>query len=916
MKVKASNLVGKGTLEKILVSDQSVKAGDELALVSTVNGKIVITSPYDGTITKLAMPGTKIKNGSVIASILNKNKTSDKHIPNDSVSSESFERMSSKWHEIKEKDFDDDFSGFAVKGSKYNVDPFNTTNIKNEKPISNKVLDENEIQPKRVVDTINRKNKEDNVLSTPFASKDIFQKMRNDIAKAVEKSSDDYEKETKILDKLKSAEYKLLQQNHNYNSKEKKSDIYIKSSTTKPSNAADIILGSFQSSDSINKSSDWKNLITNRKNKLHSENNFEKLELDSKNKIVNSIDDLDEDGRPKILRNLINKRLENFHIKNALDQHEPVGDETIGKKTRGYTLEDIKDQSVISNFKKNPVPFLEHQKEAEYIDANGNIVSSKNNTPKLGSNFSQPYFQVVKNLNAEKTREEIYGKRNLRHLIQERRKQISDGLIEDGGTIGSARVFERPSMSELEKQIQNPNYIPAYINGTNSDKFIDNSGNANNQFYSEAQTIQGSWKEKNNLLENVCTQIEEKVDRINSIAEYHPYSNVDFVQSYKRTGNIDFDLFEAEKYYFYLKDILNKNKHFEFGKRVSTAYSGRPSKNSEIVSNAPNMIEDVCALIEQFRTENKTDDSINKLIQVMTLKFLSENMLKKDPKVSTAVESVIDNVTEKLLTSNKISADDYTVKTIKSPYNKNTKYLNPDIKPDNKNLPEENMEFVEEPEWYQKLSSFSKKINPKNFTILRSRIDISFIMKLISSVNKLALKEHRFTTMTFIVKAISQALEFYPKLNGLYDSEKVASKIKHDHNIGIFSKYDEKYLIPVIGQVDKKTLLNIATDMNLKTQRMKKGDSFDEISKTRTLTIVNINETEYKNSDSFNHRYNLLTFFVDRVRKEVMKYKDKNVLKPTINLTLEVNRDIISINEATDFLNRVKYFLEHPQNLL
>ncbi|MFH0885125.1 MAG: dihydrolipoamide acetyltransferase family protein, partial [Candidatus Micrarchaeota archaeon] len=71
----------------------------------------------------------------------------------------------------------------------------------------------------------------------------------------------------------------------------------------------------------------------------------------------------------------------------------------------------------------------------------------------------------------------------------------------------------------------------------------------------------------------------------------------------------------------------------------------------------------------------------------------------------------------------------------------------------------------------------------------------------------------KLTYLPFIVKAVAIALKEYPRFNAHFDEENGELVIRKQHNIGIAVDTPEGLMVPVVKDVDRKSIVEIAQDI-------------------------------------------------------------------------------------------------------
>lgn len=85
-------------------------------------------------------------------------------------------------------------------------------------------------------------------------------------------------------------------------------------------------------------------------------------------------------------------------------------------------------------------------------------------------------------------------------------------------------------------------------------------------------------------------------------------------------------------------------------------------------------------------------------------------------------------------------------------------------------------------------------------------------------------KEVKITILTFLMKAVVSALKKYPRFNSSLDSEQENLIYRHYYHIGVAVDTAQGLVVPVIREVDRKSIVEIAHELSEVSVRARKGD--------------------------------------------------------------------------------------------
>jgi len=97
----------------------------------------------------------------------------------------------------------------------------------------------------------------------------------------------------------------------------------------------------------------------------------------------------------------------------------------------------------------------------------------------------------------------------------------------------------------------------------------------------------------------------------------------------------------------------------------------------------------------------------------------------------------------------------------------------------------------------------------------------------------------KLTLTVFALKAIATALKTYPNFNATLDTINSEIIIKHYYNIGVAVNTDSGLIVPVVRDVDRKSIKELAVELNDLVQRTRARKTAVEEMQGGTFTITN-----------------------------------------------------------------------------
>ncbi len=101
-------------------------------------------------------------------------------------------------------------------------------------------------------------------------------------------------------------------------------------------------------------------------------------------------------------------------------------------------------------------------------------------------------------------------------------------------------------------------------------------------------------------------------------------------------------------------------------------------------------------------------------------------------------------------------------------------------------------------------------------------------------------KSGKLTITVFALKAVATALKTYPKFNATLDTESGEIIIKHYFHIGVAVNTEDGLIVPVVRDVDRKSITELAIELNDLVQRTRVRKATVEEMQGGTFTITNV----------------------------------------------------------------------------
>lgn len=170
----------------------------------------------------------------------------------------------------------------------------------------------------------------------------------------------------------------------------------------------------------------------------------------------------------------------------------------------------------------------------------------------------------------------------------------------------------------------------------------------------------------------------------------------------------------------------------------------------------------------------------------------------------------------------------------------------------------------------------------------------------------------RLTFMPFFIKAVQHALKGHPLLNASMDEAKETVVIKKYYNIGIAVDTPEGLMVPVIKGADKKTLLELASEIQTLSETARQRKIKLEDLRGSTFTISNYGHFGGTFATPVINYPDVAILGTGRISDRPWVVGGKIVIRKILPLSLTFDHRVTDGVDSAKFLTKVKGYLEDP----
>ncbi|GER92622.1 branched-chain alpha-keto acid dehydrogenase subunit E2 [hot springs metagenome] len=168
------------------------------------------------------------------------------------------------------------------------------------------------------------------------------------------------------------------------------------------------------------------------------------------------------------------------------------------------------------------------------------------------------------------------------------------------------------------------------------------------------------------------------------------------------------------------------------------------------------------------------------------------------------------------------------------------------------------------------------------------------------------------TFLPFFIKAVHHALVEHPLLNASVDEEKEEIIIKKYYNIGIAVDTPDGLMVPVIKDVDKKTILELAKEIQDLSQKARERKIKLEEMRGSTFTITNYGHFGGTFATPIINYPDVAILGTGKISDKPWIKNGQIVIRKILPLSLTFDHRVTDGVDSAKFLSKVIQYLEDP----
>lgn len=217
--------------------------------------------------------------------------------------------------------------------------------------------------------------------------------------------------------------------------------------------------------------------------------------------------------------------------------------------------------------------------------------------------------------------------------------------------------------------------------------------------------------------------------------------------------------------------------------------------------------------------------------------------------------------------------------------------------------------------------TISEQMSKSRFTIPHTtameEIDVSNLYEFRNKYKDILSEEDvNITYLPFVIKAITLALKELPEFNASLDEEKEELVLKHFYHIGIATDTDRGLMVPVLKDADKKSVVQIAKEIEDLSTRAKDNKMDISELKGSSFTITNYGSIGGLFGIPIINYPESAILGLGRIVKKPIVRDDEIVIARVLPLSLSYDHRIIDGASGVRFINILAKLLADPEVLL
>lgn len=202
-------------------------------------------------------------------------------------------------------------------------------------------------------------------------------------------------------------------------------------------------------------------------------------------------------------------------------------------------------------------------------------------------------------------------------------------------------------------------------------------------------------------------------------------------------------------------------------------------------------------------------------------------------------------------------------------------------------------------------------------TLVVEEIDMTRLRTMRESLKaKAEQRGTRLSYLPFVFKALVSGLQAYPAINTSLDEVNGEIVHKDYYNLGVAVAVDAGLVVPVVRDVDQRSLLDVSNEINRLTESARSGQLAIDEMRGATFSVTNIGSIGALFSFPIINVPDAGILGVHSIRERPVAVEGQVEIRPMMYLSLSFDHRLVDGAEASRFLQHVIGLLENPDELL
>ncbi len=174
----------------------------------------------------------------------------------------------------------------------------------------------------------------------------------------------------------------------------------------------------------------------------------------------------------------------------------------------------------------------------------------------------------------------------------------------------------------------------------------------------------------------------------------------------------------------------------------------------------------------------------------------------------------------------------------------------------------------------------------------------------------------KLTFLPFLLKACAVAFRDHPKMNAVVDDARGDYVLKRRANIGVAVATEAGLTVPVVHDVQDRTIFELAQLVSDKSERARQGKLRPEDFEDGTFTITSLGRIGGLLATPIVNYPEVAIVGVHKIEDRAVVVDGEIVVRKRMNLSSSFDHRIVDGHEGAAFVQRVRALLEDPDTLL